>query len=141
VHSTQLSPSQQEAIARSDTFFLATAHPVAGADASHRGGMPGFVRVLGPTQLVWPDYSGNSMFQSLGNLAVNPRAGILFMDFAAGSTLQLTGEARVIWDAERIAAFPGAQRLVEFAVANAVETSSAFDIRWRLLEYSPVNPR
>lgn len=141
VRSAQLSFLQQEFIARGDTFFLATAHSVNGADASHRGGMPGFARVLEPGKLLWPDYPGNNMFQSLGNLKINPRAGLLFMDFARGSTLQLSGKAQVIWNSERMAEFPGAQRLIEFTVSEVLESEAAFDARWRLLEYSPVNPR
>jgi len=83
----------------SDTFFLATAHPQRGADASHRGGDPGFVTFDG-TRVVFPDYSGNNMFNSLGNLAVNPNCGLLFVDFESGAMLQLSGRGRVEWENE-----------------------------------------
>jgi len=81
----------------SDTFFLATAHPTRGADASHRGGEVHF----DGTRIVFPDYRGNNMFNSLGNLAVNPRCGLLFIDFDSGAFLQLTGEGHIEWEPAR----------------------------------------
>jgi hypothetical protein len=94
--STILRPEQVELIHAADTFFLGTIHPERGADASHRGGAPGFVRA-DETGLWWPDYPGNNMFNSFGNLAVDDTAAILFIDFIAGTTLHLTGMARVEW--------------------------------------------
>lgn len=81
----------------SDTFFLATAHPTRGADASHRGGEVHF----DGTRVVFPDYRGNNMFNSLGNLAVNPNCGLLFIDFDNGKSLQLTGRGGVEWEPSR----------------------------------------
>lgn len=100
-----LTAEQREWIARADTFFLATSHPIRGADASHRGGDPGFVRVESPTTLSWPDYPGNNMFNSLGNLAVNSRCGLLFVDFENRRALQLRGRAVVEGDEERVVRF------------------------------------
>lgn len=94
----RLTSEQIRMIERSDTFFLGTAHPSRGADASHRGGPPGFVRVTGEG-LWWPDYPGNNVFNSLGNLAVDDSAALLFVDFATGETLQLSGTATVDWGA------------------------------------------
>jgi predicted pyridoxine 5'-phosphate oxidase superfamily flavin-nucleotide-binding protein len=79
-----------------DTFFIGSGHPVRGADASHRGGPAGFVRV-GNGELWWPDYRGNNMFNTLGNLAVDPTAALLFPDFSTGRTLQLSGTATTEW--------------------------------------------
>jgi predicted pyridoxine 5'-phosphate oxidase superfamily flavin-nucleotide-binding protein len=93
---TELSPADAGLIRGADTFFLGTTHPGRGTDASHRGGAPGFVRVEG-NQLWWPDYPGNNMFTSFGNLEVNPEAALLFIDFAAGAVLQLSGTASVEW--------------------------------------------
>jgi hypothetical protein len=138
--STRLLKSQQKWIATADTFFIATRHPEAGADVSHRGGNPGFVHVLGPETLAFPDYAGNNMFNTLGNLAVDPHAGLLFVDFASGDTLQITGEARVLWDAESAGRFAGAQRVVSFRIAGIIHTPGAARLRWRFLEYSPANP-
>jgi uncharacterized protein len=81
-----------------DTFFLGTTHPVRGLDCSHRGGPPGFVRV-GVSELWWPDYPGNNMFNSFGNLAVDDTAALLFVDFTTGRTLHLSGRARLEWTA------------------------------------------
>lgn len=102
---TAISAGSIDLIAKADTFFLATSHPTRGADASHRGGPPGFVRVHSPTRLSWPDYPGNNMFNSLGNLAVNPRCGLLFVDFESGATLQLHGRAEVHGDEQREVVF------------------------------------
>jgi uncharacterized protein len=102
-------PAPFEFIARADTFFIASAHPDAGADISHRGGPPGFVRVDGPDTLSWEDYPGNNMFNTLGNLARDPHAGLLFIDFESQRTLQLSGTARVEWGETRrvvFSAFP-----------------------------------
>lgn len=135
-----LSQDQQRRIREADTFFVASHHPEGGADASHRGGRPGFVSVLNDHRLVWPDYSGNTMFQSLGNIAVNPQAGLLFIDFKTGGTLQLTGRARILWDQECISQFAGAERLVEFEVDEVIDTARAHSLEWRFLDYSPENP-
>ena len=127
----ELSPAQQRWIAAADTFFIATAHPEGGADASHRGGAPGFVQVTGAESLVFPDYAGNTMFQTLGNIAANPRAGLLFVDWERGCTLQLTGVARVIWDPAEAARLSGAERAVEVRVEQVVERGAATPLRSR----------
>jgi len=93
-----LSSADAGLIRGADTFFLGTTNPERGSDASHRGGQPGFVRVDGD-RLWWPDYPGNNLFNSFGNLAVNPEAALLFLDFDTGQTLQLSGTAEVEWDA------------------------------------------
>ena len=86
-----------ELIRSADTFFLGTTHPERGNDASHRGGPAGFVYAERKT-VEWPDYPGNNMFNSFGNLAVDPTAALLFIDFRNGRTLQLSGSANVVWD-------------------------------------------
>ncbi len=136
-----LSEKHQLWITQTDTFFIASYHSESGADASHRGGFPGFVQVVNSHKLLFPDYSGNNMFQTFGNLIVNPNAGLLSIDFEQGHTLQLTGKAKVIWDADRLSEFPGAQRLVEFDIEQVLESRNATSLRWRFGEYSPVNPR
>jgi hypothetical protein len=136
-----LSDTNRLWITQADTFFIGSYHPQNGADASHRGGLPGFVEVLTGNKLVFPDYAGNNMFQTLGNLIINPHAGLLFLDFASGCTLQLTGTARVIWDEERLNEFAGAQRLVEFDIEQVRETQNATSWRWQFGQYSPANPK
>ena len=97
---TVLSPADAGLIRAADTFFLGTTNPERGSDTSHRGGTPGFVRVDGG-RLWWPDYPGNNLFNSFGNLAVDPEAALLFLDFDTGRTLHLSGTAEVEWDAAR----------------------------------------
>jgi uncharacterized protein len=92
------SPADTGLIRAADTFFLGTTAPERGSDTSHRGGAPGFVRVDGG-RLWWPDYPGNNLFNSFGNLAVDPEAALLFLDFDSGRTLQLSGVAEIDWDA------------------------------------------
>jgi predicted pyridoxine 5'-phosphate oxidase superfamily flavin-nucleotide-binding protein len=143
--SAALDARQAALVRRADTFFIASAHPERGADASHRGGRAGFAEVAdGGRRLMFPDYSGNRMFQTLGNLAVNPSAGLLFVDWETGSTLQLTGRAQIIWDAQALRSRPGAERLVEVRLDAAREHERAMPARWSLIEpyrrNPPVNP-
>lgn len=132
-----LTAAQRRVIRAADTFFVATAAPDGDADASHRGGNPGFVQVLSPTHLRWPDYVGNAMFLTLGNLELRPEAGLLFPDWKTGTLLQLTGTARTVWDT---AGIPGAQRLVDFFVREVRETTHAVRLRWTDPAYSRFNP-
>ena len=135
-----LSPQQQQFIQQADTFFIASCHPQGGADASHRGGYPGFVRVLQKNELVFPDYAGNNMFNTLGNLVENPQAGLLFIDFATGDTLQLTGKAAIALDSKKALQFAGANRLVEFQIEKVKSLTSATSFQWQFKEYSPYLP-
>jgi hypothetical protein len=97
---TALTAEQQRMINTATTFFIASAHPERGADASHRGGPPGFVHA-DSNRISWPDFPGNNMFNTIGNLLVNPRCGLLFVDMGAGTALQIEGAASVIWGGER----------------------------------------
>jgi predicted pyridoxine 5'-phosphate oxidase superfamily flavin-nucleotide-binding protein len=124
----RLSAQARSLIAGADTLFIATRHPDRGADASHRGGAPGFVRIgadaEGRDVLFIPDYAGNNMFNTLGNLLVEPRAGLLVLDFDRGDALQLTGRGEVRWEGGRELAF---------RVDEAVELPGALGYRWRAL--------
>lgn len=119
----QLSPSQIRWLSSADTLFIASRHAAAGADVSHRGGDPGFVRVPDPAHVLIPDYAGNMMFNTLGNIAADGRAGLLAVDFSTGRTLQLTGRCGISWDPDLVAGFPAAQRVVGLEV-EAVEESA-----------------
>lgn len=130
--SSSLTPSQRDLISKADTFFIATVPPGLRADASHRGGNPGFVRIPDSTHLAWDDYSGNTMFNTLGNLQLDPEAGLLFVDFQDGRLLQLNGRGRVLGDQVR---------QVEFEIADVRETSAGHPYRWSAPDYSPFNPR
>jgi predicted pyridoxine 5'-phosphate oxidase superfamily flavin-nucleotide-binding protein len=143
--SAQLSPLALELLARTDTSFIATSSQDAarrfeeGLDVSHRGGRPGFIRtelVDGATWLTLPDFSGNFMFNTFGNLEVNPRAGLLALDFESGGLLSLTGTARVIWTGPAVAAFEGAERLLEFRVEGGWLWHDVF-ANWSAAQLSP----
>ena len=97
---TALEPEMRELLEKADTLFVASAHPDRGVDASHRGGNPGFVRVLDGSRLRIPDYRGNSMFNTLGNFAVHPHAGLVVPDFDAGRCLQIIGRPEIRCDLE-----------------------------------------
>ena len=138
--SERLNDRQKHWIEQAETLFLGTTHPDAGADVSHRGGAAGFVRVTSPRELVWGDYSGNRLFQSLGNTAVHPPAGLLFVETETGSTLQLTGALGIDWSPEAAATIPGAERVLRFSITEIVERRAAIPLRWARGESSPFNP-
>ncbi|HET9696929.1 MAG TPA: pyridoxamine 5'-phosphate oxidase family protein [Terriglobales bacterium] len=135
--SNVLSQSQQEMIRRADTFFLGSVHPESGADSSHRGGLPGFVEIATDRRITFPDYAGNNMFNTLGNIAVNPSVGLMFFDFTSGRELQLTGRASVDWDPERAKAYKGAKRVIDIDIVEVRETPKATSLRYQFESYSP----
>jgi hypothetical protein len=102
------------AIERADTFFVATSactgERAGGVDVSHRGGPPGFVRVEGDV-LTIPDFRGNRYFNTLGNLVLEPRAALVFVDFARGDLLHVQGTTEIQWDGPQVRALEGAERL------------------------------
>lgn len=129
-----LNDAQSACIRAADTFFIATRNGDISADASHRGGNPGFVRVVTEHTLTWRDYSGNAMFNTLGNLETDARAGLFFPDFATGNALLATGTAKVVWDSPD-------ERSVAFTVRGVTEVGDCFaPLAGRRVEYSPFNP-
>ncbi|WP_024755543.1 pyridoxamine 5'-phosphate oxidase family protein [Streptomyces exfoliatus] len=130
-HGEVLTADQVRRVRAADTFFVATAAPD-GVDASHRGGNPGFVRVDAPREISWRDYPGNAMFLTLGNLEEDGRAGLLFLDWGTGTTLQLSGLAHTEYGPEG--------RVTRFRIDRTVETPAASPLRWSAPEYSPANP-
>ncbi|MDF2074640.1 pyridoxamine 5'-phosphate oxidase family protein [Pseudomonas mendocina] len=142
VDSTELDARTRALIEGADTFFVASyvEHDDGrrSVDVSHRGGRAGFVRVEGK-RLTIPDYAGNLFFNTLGNLSVNPRAGLLFVDFATGDVLQLAGRAEIILDSPLINAFEGAERLWTFDVEQVVLRPAAISLRWAFEEYAPTS--
>jgi len=133
---SSLSGGQRELVERADTFFIATGFrgrgesPAFGMDASHRGGAAGFVQIRDARGLVFPDYAGNNHFNTLGNLLMDPRAGLLFVNFERGDLLQLTGRVRIDWDSPEIERIPGARRLVHFEIEELVYLEGALPLRW-----------
>ena len=127
---SELTTAQRIVVGTADTFFLATADREGRADASHRGGNPGFVETLSPTTLRWHEFPGNGAYMTLGNLELNPRAGLVLPDWETGDLLLLTGEARTDWQ----------QRSVTFDLTAVVELPGALPLRWSEPQYSPANP-
>ncbi len=142
IDATELDARSVEMIRSADTFFVASyvEHDDGrrSVDVSHRGGRAGFVRVEG-NRLTIPDYAGNLFFNTLGNLSVNPRAGLLFVDFTSGDVLQLAGRAEIILDSPLINAFEGAERLWTLDVEQAVLRPAATSLRWAFEEYAPTS--
>jgi predicted pyridoxine 5'-phosphate oxidase superfamily flavin-nucleotide-binding protein len=142
VAGTELDAERTARIARADTAFVASVHRERGLDVSHRGGEPGFVRVLDPRTLRFPDYPGNGLFQTLGNLAVDPRAGVAVVDFDHGRVLSLTGTVRTLFEEAEDPAQPtgGTGRYWELEVRDWLECPLPSGPGWRLVEPSPFNP-
>lgn len=136
-----LTSKQQQWIAAADTLFVASAHPIHGVDASHRGGNPGFVQILDNRTLRIPDYAGNSMFNTLGNLVVNPHAGLVFLDFDHNRTLQLIGRTTIQWNLDN-PTHPtgGTHRYWDFEIEQWLETGLPKPLHWEFFDYSPHNP-
>lgn len=135
-------------IAAADTFFVASAAPGdgdarRGADVSHRGGKPGFVQIRkdpdGDDELVIPDFSGNLLFNTFGNLLLNPQAGLTFIDFTAGDMLFLTGATSIQFDGPEIAAFEGAERIWRFRPTDGVRIRAALPVAFQGGRASPNN--
>lgn len=129
-------------IRAADTFFIASyvEHDdhSRSVDVSHRGGRAGFVRVEG-NRLTIPDYAGNLFFNTLGNLQANPIAGLLFVDFATGDVLQLSGRTELLLDSPLTKSFEGAERLWTVEVEHVVVRPAAVDIRWQFHDYAPTS--
>lgn len=127
-----------------DSFFISSLYqdeadiPNRGVDVSHRGGLPGFIRVEDEKHLIFPDYSGNRFFNTLGNILLNPSAGLSLVDYETGDLLYLTGDAKIVWDDAAIREFTGAERLVRFRLDEGRLVTNAVPLRWRFLEYSPL---
>ena len=138
-----LSEAERVMIAESDTFFIATAYQdesagcASGVDVSHRGGKPGFVRIDDDNTLTVPDFSGNCHFNTFGNIELNPRTGLLFVDFSQGNLLYLTGTAEVIWEGAEISNYEGAERLLRFHLEKGYRVKGSLPLRFSNPEFSP----
>lgn len=124
-----------------DTAFVGSFHPTRGADASHRGGKPGFIRVVNATTLRVPDYPGNGMFMTLGNFESDPRASLVAVDFERGRVVSISGDAHLSFGVEH-AQQPtgGTGRYWELNVREWVQFDLASSVRWELIDSSPFNP-
>ena len=138
---TDLLPAHRTWIEQADTFLIASGHPQRGLDASHRGGTPGFVQFLDDATIRVPDYQGNTLYNTLGNLHSDPHVGLLFLDFQGGRQLQATGRATVhareavdTDDAGRTG------RWMDIKIHQWRESDLPVQVRWGASTPSPFNP-
>lgn len=140
---TTLVDRTAEMIAAADTMFIASSFsdgsqgPQSGADVSHRGGMPGFVEIVDSETLCFPDYAGNNHFNTIGNLVMNPRAGLLFVDFESGGLLFVSVQVEVIWGGAAVDAIVGAQRLIRCHVRQVRYVENGLSMRFGFIDHSP----
>ncbi|HEY3326662.1 MAG TPA: pyridoxamine 5'-phosphate oxidase family protein [Novimethylophilus sp.] len=123
-------------IANADACFVASVHQESGTDVSHRGGLPGFVRVESTTRLRIPDYVGNGMFNTLGNIHESGFAGLLFIDFDNGRQLQVIGDAKIDWSRESATV----ERSWLLDIQRVRESSLPHGLKWEFVDFSPFNP-
>jgi predicted pyridoxine 5'-phosphate oxidase superfamily flavin-nucleotide-binding protein len=128
-------------IERCCMFFLATADEGGAPDCSYKGGMPGFVRVLDERTLVFPDYDGNGMFRSLGNILINAQVGLLFIDFEQPNRLRVHGLASVRDDDPLLPEYPGAQLIVRVTVEHIFPNCPRYIHKMHLIAHSVYAPR
>jgi predicted pyridoxine 5'-phosphate oxidase superfamily flavin-nucleotide-binding protein len=141
---SHLGNSEVSFIAEADTFFIASRsaqldreESSQGLDVSHRGGRPGFLRVVSENELCFPDFSGNLLFNTLGNLEVDARAGLLFVDFQSGGMLHIIGRAKICWDVPERMRSAGVERLIFFDIERLVNRDHAFLHSFDFVSYSP----
>ncbi|MBX2877419.1 MAG: pyridoxamine 5'-phosphate oxidase family protein [Saprospiraceae bacterium] len=130
-------------VRQADTFILSTRSAAGKVDTSHRGGRPGFIEVLPDGRLRIPDYPGNSLFQTLGNIYENPNTGLLFVDFQKGETLQLTGKGELAFDQNSetdLNKSGDTGRFWLFQTEKWIHTQQHHAVDWAFLSYSPFNP-
>ena len=143
--SPQLSKDAIEVIAKTDLFFVSSTQDYKDMDTNHRGGPIGFVRVTedqeGSSVIVWPEYSGNRLYQTLGNLEITPLAGLVFPDFETGDVLYVTGKTETLVGKEANAVIPRSNLAVKLTVTAAKLVGEGLPFRGVPVEQSPYNPR
>jgi uncharacterized protein len=143
----QLDAAAQALIKKADTYFIASVAPqdgedvTRGADVSHRGGRPGFVRVDDDCTLTAPEFVGNFIFNTLGNWQIDNHAGLMFIDFDSGDMLYIAAHAEVIWEGPEVRAFTGAQRLFRYHIDEMIRVEASLPGRFSAPDYSPLLER
>lgn len=128
-------------IEQRDMFFIATAGEGGWPEASYKGGEPGFVRVIDEHTIVFPVYNGNGMFLTAGNLAVNPRVGLLFIEWESGTRLRMSGHASIDPDDPLTDTYPGAQFVVRVRAREVFANCRRYVHRYELVDRSPFVPQ
>src|SRR5215470_8055503 len=132
--------TDRELIENAIYFFIATADAEGRPDCSYKGGAPGFVRVVGPDELAFPDYDGNGMFLAMGNIAVNAHVGLLFIDFEKPKRLRVEGTARASRDDPLLAHTVGAQLIVRVKARAIYPNCPRYIPKMMLVETSTSPP-
>ena len=140
VHDT-IRPHDKAFIERVDMFFLATADADGRPNCSYKGGDPGFVRVIDEHTLAFPNYDGNGMYLSMGNLLANPNVGLLFIDFERGNRMRINGEASIDENDPLMAAYQEPQFIVRVRAREVFPNCPRYIHRYRKLEASGFVPR
>ncbi len=122
-------------------FFLATADIDGKPDCSYKGGLPGFVRVLDSDTIAFPDYDGNGMYRSLGNISVNPYIGLLFIDFENAQRIRVNGKAQVSADDPLRAEYPGSVFIIRVKAERIFPNCPRYIHKMQLVEYSVYAPK
>ena len=128
-------------IASRSMMFVATADAQGRPECSYKGGLPGFIQVLDDRTLAFPDYDGNGMYRSWGNVLVNPAIGLLFLDFEQPRRLRVNGSAVITADDPLRADFPGSVFIVRVTASRIFPNCPRYLHRMRLVEYSAYAPR
>ena len=142
VRSDRLNARDRLLLESADSFYIASSNPdladgvTSGTDVSHRGGRPGFIRVDDDRTITTPDFVGNYFFNTIGNLMVEPRAGLLFADFETGDLLLAAVRTEIIWEGPEVDAFAGAQRLIKFHITQVLRLPRALPWRANAVDYA-----
>ena len=136
----ELSDLQSEFILNRNMFYLSTIDESGYPSCSYKGGDLGFVRVIDPRTVVFPNYDGNGMFMSMGNIQAKEKVGLLFIDFETPQRLRLRGEARCHRKGPMLASYPGANLVVEISVDHVWVNCPRYVHRMQSLEESPYLP-
>jgi predicted pyridoxine 5'-phosphate oxidase superfamily flavin-nucleotide-binding protein len=139
LHDTFL-PHDVDMIENAQMFFLATADADGWPDVSYKGGLPGFVRVVSEDTLAFPHYDGNGMFKSLGNVIVNPKVGLLFIDFERPNRMRVQGTASLSGDDPLLSEFPGSQLIIRVKADRIFPNCPRYIHRMELAEHSVFAP-
>ena len=139
-----LSPEGLDLLAKADMLFVASADRDKDMDMNNRGGPPGFIRVESNNPsgaiIVWPEYSGNNLYQTLGNLSTTPRAGLVIPDFTTGSVLYITGTTEVLFGASASTLLPHSTLAVQLTITSSRFVACGLPFRGEPLEPSPYTP-
>jgi uncharacterized protein len=137
----EFTPEEKDFIETRDMFFLSTIDPEGRPTVSYKGGAPGFMKVAGPSTLLFPCYDGNGMYYSMGNLAAQPEVGLLFIDFETPNRLRVQGKAEICLDHPQRADFAGAEFLVSIAVDQIWQNCARYIHKYQKLGTSKYAPK